>query len=770
MWETSYRPSVPGLIVTVPSHWKTIALATGVYAALTFAYCWPLSAHPGSAIAHDAGDPVLNTWILWWTTQAVPLTADWWNAPIFWPASGTLAFSEHLLGLAPISAPLIAWSGNPLLGYNVALIATYFLSALGAHVLAFTLTRRHDVSAVAALAYAFAPYRLAQVPHIQVLAGWWIPVCVAAMHRFGNEPRTRWAALAAGAWLLQALTNGYYLFFLSVLLALWFAWFALGRWPVKQTVRLAGFFGIAALLLLPFMLGYRTILTETYGFSRGPDEIRTFSADAAGLLLASEELLLWSRVQLIQRPESALFPGVTIVVLAALALFGARPFAARSGESRRMRMVRRALAVFMVAFSIAAVLPMIYGNWRLTIGGLRLLSIGSAGRPLALAVAAALAFLATFPRIRVAVRERSILVFYTAAALIMWVLALGPGPTVMNTQVLSQAPYGWLMQVPGFDGLRVPARFWTLALVCLSVVGALAVHRLKGRARRVAVTVACAGLVLDGWPRTFAVVAPPGMRPSPAGVTTRLDLPMSDDIDAQALYQQMFDRTPLHNGFSGYLAPHYYALRTLIDGADPRILRILAGDGTLGVVIDHAGDPDGRLRRYVLAQPGAAVEWTHDDWSSYRIPGGSAVPALPDREGAPLRIRSLSTFPSPPHAARALDGDLRTRWSGGVQQQSADAIVELEQPSFVRQIVIELGAFVTDFPARLQIDVSRDGVGWDQVWTGTTALHAYYGAIRHPREMPLVFDLKRDAVRFIRLRQTGFGSHDWSIAELHVLQ
>jgi hypothetical protein len=25
-------------------------------------------------------------------------------------------------------------------------------------------------------------------------------------------------------------------------------------------------------------------------------------------------------------------------------------------------------------------------------------------------------------------------------------------------------------------------------------------------------------------------------------------------------------------------------------------------------------------------------------------------------------------------------------------------------------------------------------------------------------------------VRFIRLRQTGFGTHDWSVAELHVLQ
>ena len=50
------------------------------------------------------------------------------------------------------------------------------------------------------------------------------------------------------------------------------------------------------------------------------------------------------------------------------------------------------------------------------------------------------------------------------------------------------------------------------------------------------------------------------------------------------------------------------------------------------------------------------------------------------------------------------------------------------------------------------------------------ALHAYFAAIRHPREMPLVFALDKDDVRFIRLRQTGFGKHDWSVPELHVLQ
>jgi hypothetical protein len=105
-----------------------------------------------------------------------------------------------------------------------------------------------------------------------------------------------------------------------------------------------------------------------------------------------------------------------------------------------------------------------------------------------------------------------------------------------------------------------------------------------------------------------------------------------------------------------------------------------------------------------------------------------------------------------------------------VQQQSAEATVELEAATHVGQIVIDLGGFVTDFPARLRIEVSADGIAWETVWTGDTALHAYYAAVRHPREMPLVFAIDRDGVRFIRLRQVGFGAHDWSIPELHVLR
>ena len=149
---------------------RPVALAVAAYLALTVLYTWPLGIRLMHGVAHDPGDPLLNAWILWWTTQAAPLTAHWWNAPIFYPATGVFAFSEHLLGFAPLTAPLIALTGSPLFGYNVALLATYVLSALGAYFLAFTLTRRHDAAFVAGLAFGFAPYRLAQVPHIQVLA------------------------------------------------------------------------------------------------------------------------------------------------------------------------------------------------------------------------------------------------------------------------------------------------------------------------------------------------------------------------------------------------------------------------------------------------------------------------------------------------------------------------------------------------------------------------------------------------------------------------
>jgi hypothetical protein len=95
-----------------------------LFCALSIVWTWPLGTQLASRIPHDPGDPVLNTYLLWWNATAVPLTAGWWNPPFFFPMRGALALSEHLAGLAPISSPVQWLGGNPVLAYNVSLLAS----------------------------------------------------------------------------------------------------------------------------------------------------------------------------------------------------------------------------------------------------------------------------------------------------------------------------------------------------------------------------------------------------------------------------------------------------------------------------------------------------------------------------------------------------------------------------------------------------------------------------------------------------------------------
>src|SRR5262245_27670740 len=132
----------------------------------------------------DAGDPALNTWLLWWSTRRVPLTAAWWNAPMFYPMADAMALSELLIGLLPITAPVQWLTGNPLLAYNAVFLSSFALSGLAAYGLAKELTHRRDAAVLAGLVFAFGPYRMNQLSHIQMLAYYWAPICLLALHRF----------------------------------------------------------------------------------------------------------------------------------------------------------------------------------------------------------------------------------------------------------------------------------------------------------------------------------------------------------------------------------------------------------------------------------------------------------------------------------------------------------------------------------------------------------------------------------------------------------
>ena len=145
-------------------------VAVGIYGVLTVALLWPVLAHFGSVFPHDAGDPVLNAWILWHDSQFTPLTHAWWNGPMFFPMADSLALSELLLSLVPISWLAQAITHNPVAAYNAVFALSFPLCGLAAYALARDIAGREDAALVGGLAFLFAPYRAEQLSHIQVLA------------------------------------------------------------------------------------------------------------------------------------------------------------------------------------------------------------------------------------------------------------------------------------------------------------------------------------------------------------------------------------------------------------------------------------------------------------------------------------------------------------------------------------------------------------------------------------------------------------------------
>lgn len=322
-------------------------MAPLAFLVLTLLWLWPVPARLTTRIAYDPGDPVLNTWILWWNTQAIPFTERWWSPPIFFPVRGALAFSEHLFGISLFTTPLQLAGLNPIGAYNTALILSGWLSAVFAFLLGRRLTGSTAAAAVAGFAFAFAPYRAGHLSHLQVLTSQWMALALFAMHAYAEDRRARWLALLAFAWLVQALSNGYYLLFFPVLVAVWLAWFVRWRTDPRLGLTLLGTFAASSVLLLPSLLKYLEV-HRSMGLGRVRGEMLLFSAEPASFLRMSYLLRFWPFVNP-RTQEDFLFPGLTAILLVGIAgIVAWKRTTFRAAVSRRSPLLFYTLAtVFM---------------------------------------------------------------------------------------------------------------------------------------------------------------------------------------------------------------------------------------------------------------------------------------------------------------------------------------------------------------------------------------------------------------------------------------
>lgn len=148
----------------------------------------------------DGGDPLLVSWIWSWEMFELPQDpANLFNANIFAPFTHTLAFSEHMLGSLILAWPLFLIFKNIFLVFNLISLLSFAIAGLGMYLLVFYLTKNKLVSFLAAFIYAFAPYKIHHLEHIN-LSGMWLPYFFLYLEKFFS--RQTWKNI----WLLTLFT------------------------------------------------------------------------------------------------------------------------------------------------------------------------------------------------------------------------------------------------------------------------------------------------------------------------------------------------------------------------------------------------------------------------------------------------------------------------------------------------------------------------------------------------------------------------------------
>jgi hypothetical protein len=506
-------------------------VAAGLFLVLAVAKTFPLARHLGTHVPSDLLDPLFNAWVLAWGVRA--LGGDphrFFDANIAYPVELSLAFSDHLLGVLPIAGPVLLVTGNPLAAYNMLFLLSFAISSLSAFCLARYWTRAFWPSMVAGVLYGFAPWRLGQVAHLQLLGFFWAPLALLFLDRTLRHRRWRDLGLFAFFWWLQVLASSYLAYMVTVGAILYVGHYVLvvdrTWWARAMLSRVLAFAAVSVVVLLPVHLAY-TVVAHRWEATRALSSVAAFSADLVSF--AAPPALMNDVYRRMAAPilpftnhETLLFPGF---VAAALVLLGSRSPAngLQPAEARRLRVAS------WIMISVALVLAL--GPWLTVLGWRTLL----------------------------------------------------PLPY--------QIPY---YLVPGWDVMRAPARFMLLALlgaIPLIALGAARVGTLTRHPALAALALIGLFLVELGAKPLLLVAVPP---PSPAhhwlaaqrpGPVVELPLNATDDLRWQ--YFSTVHWLPLVNGRSGFWPRALDELQTVLSGLPGAAARRTAAALGVAAIVVH---------------------------------------------------------------------------------------------------------------------------------------------------------------------------------------
>jgi hypothetical protein len=684
------------------------------FCAAAIAATWPLVLHPARTIAGGLGDPLLNTFILAWDAdRARHLFRGLWDAPFLYPHRHTLAYSEHLLGIALFTTPIEWISRNPILTYNVAYISSYAFAGLGMFLLVRALVGRSDAALLAGLAFELSPYRLAQSTHLQVLMNGWMPIGLWALHEYFATGSRRWLAGFAAAFVLLGFSNGYYFYFclIPVGVAVSFEMAGPHHRRLRTAIDLLLAAAVVVAVVAPVAWVYLRLQREG-GFVRSDEELAGLSARIGDYFRVPHGGWTWGGLLIVGGGERELFHGFVVM-----------------------------------AFAVVGV---------------------------------------------IAVRSRTVATYLVMTALAVW-LSMGPGGGPL---------YVWLFHtVPGFNGLRVPARFSTVVLFGLAVLAgagfAWMLARLPRRVGSLCRAAIAAVIVLEGQHgvvlsevpaanvRSWDRVGYEWLRMQPGGAALELPISQQDDFHPYTLTYQLETlrhRHPIVNGYSGWRS----MLQELLGGTMSP-LRELASIGStleglhaIGVryVLLHEelfpsasdaaslGEAIRARRAHIAEEQKFGQTWI------WRLQGSAPPSDSGNLERVDPRTLTIDASQQQGRLPLLVDGDRDTRWVSGDPQSGGEWLeVRLSRATDVARVQLATAdRSLGDYPRHVKIE-SIDEAGHARVVFDDGIIDRLIEAMARDERYPIVdIDLPSNRTMRLKISQTAQARTWWALHELIVWQ
>jgi hypothetical protein len=279
------------------------------YFLFTLIFTFPLLLHISTStpLADHQGDQFQSMWMFWWFKTALlnletnPLYTNF----VYYPHGSSLIYHMPIF-LSLLALPFQYLFGSPsglIIGYNLILMFTFVLSGFGVYLLTKYLVKDPLTAFICGVLFAFCPYRLWHLNHLNLLSTEWIPFYILYLIK-SVAVKSLKNFLWTGTFFIFTFLSDFTFALFLVLFTLIYLIYLLARSRKqllnKKVVRNSSIALFTVLIILSPLL--YSLSSTKIAWQPSIDELRDYSTNLLGYFLpVKERSLLGSHLLFSQR-------------------------------------------------------------------------------------------------------------------------------------------------------------------------------------------------------------------------------------------------------------------------------------------------------------------------------------------------------------------------------------------------------------------------------------------------------------------------------------